>query len=182
MAYPTNQCCIIGKTKETWGEFSNMAAFPIVINDVTILTSEALYQALKYPEYPEIQKKIIEKKSPMAAKMVQKPFRNFIRDDWNDIKIEVMKWCVELKFYQHKETLIQLLNETEEKYIAESSRKDTFWGCKIEGGFLIGQNILGKIWMDIRENPKPPTNPILPQIENFKLLGSTTNDTYFQFR
>ena len=172
--YPINQCSIIGKTKEHWGEFSNMATLPIVINDVIILTTEALYQSLKYPDYPEIQKKRIEQKSPIAAKMVQKPFKNLIRGDWNEIKLEVMSWCLSVKFLQHHEIFLQLLKATQGKYIVEVSKKDAFWGAKKENDNFVGQNILGKLWMILRE--QPPINPTPPKNKNLKLFGVTTDD------
>ena len=169
--YPINESCIFKKSKEQCGEFSNMTSgFPLAINDITILTSEALYQCCKFPDNPEIQQKIIEQKSPMTAKMVQKPYKDLIRNDWEDIKIQVMEWCLKVKFYQHQEKIIQLLKSTEGKYIVEESRKDTFWGAKMGDGYLHGQNILGKLWMNLREQSNFVIIPTLPNIKNFKLL------------
>ena len=44
--------------------------YPIKINNEWIKTAEALYQALKYPHNPEIQKKIIFANSPIVAKRI----------------------------------------------------------------------------------------------------------------
>lgn len=61
------------KTKEEYGGLSNMAAgFPIELNGVRILSSEALYQAMRFPNHPDYQKEIIQQRSPMTAKMISK--------------------------------------------------------------------------------------------------------------
>ncbi|MCX6161944.1 MAG: NADAR family protein, partial [Ignavibacteriae bacterium] len=69
--YHLGAACIFRKTKEAFGELSNMAAgFPLYVNGIKILTTEALYQACRFPHLPDIQQKIIYEKSPMTAKMV----------------------------------------------------------------------------------------------------------------
>ena len=168
--YPITQSCIFSTTKQKFGEFSNMSPFPLVINNVTIPTSEALYQCCKYPNYPEIQQKIIEQKSPMVAKMIQKPYSKLIRNDWEDIKVNVMEWCLKVKLHQHYDKINSILKSTQHKYIVEESHNDTFWGAKREKGYLHGQNVLGKLWMNLRGQQNLIINPTPPNIENFKLL------------
>lgn len=59
--YPVEECIAFRKTKEPYGGLSNMAPkYPIVICGVKVLTSEALYQACRFPGLPEIQQMIIE--------------------------------------------------------------------------------------------------------------------------
>ena len=45
--YYRSDSVVFLKVKETWGEFSNMHAMPLKINGVHMLTSEALYQAMR---------------------------------------------------------------------------------------------------------------------------------------
>ena len=48
--YRYDEVCAFRKTKEAFGALSNMASgFPIRINGTFILTSEALYQACRFP-------------------------------------------------------------------------------------------------------------------------------------
>lgn len=49
--YKRSESVVFLKVKETWGEFSNMHAMPLNVNGIRILTSEALYQALRYPRF-----------------------------------------------------------------------------------------------------------------------------------
>src|SRR5437879_1166540 len=82
--YQRAECAVFRKTHEAFGELSNMAAgYPLVVNGVSIRTSEALYQACRFPKNPEVQKLIIDQSSPMAAKMYSKAHRNeHCREDW----------------------------------------------------------------------------------------------------
>ncbi|OTG73063.1 hypothetical protein B9T38_05460 [Acinetobacter sp. ANC 4218] len=150
---------IFRKTHEQWGGFSNMASgFPIRINDHILLSSEALYQALKFTDYPDIQKKIIAERSPMTAKMVAKPFKNMIRQDFENKKIIFMKWCVRAKLLNNYDKFSKILLASENKIIVEESRRDNFWGAKkLDNDRLIGINVLGRILIELREELKNNT-------------------------
>lgn len=173
----SKELAIFKKTHEQWGGYSNMASgYPLIINDIEIRSSEALYQALKYTNHPEIQFKILEQTSPMTAKMVAKPFKELIRPDFEIIKIRIMKWCVHAKLLCNYEKFSHLLLESENKMIVEESRRDNFWGAKrTQDNKLIGVNVLGRILMEARENLKKGTikDHLLPfqTIDNFKILG-----------
>jgi len=72
--YQRDECAIFLKTAERFGGLSNMAGgYALSINGIRIPTSEALYQACRFPDKPELQKIIIGQKSPMTAKMKPKP-------------------------------------------------------------------------------------------------------------
>src|SRR5438105_2891921 len=74
--YARKGSAVFCKTDEEFGGLSNMAAgFPLVVNGVPIRTSEALYQACRFPHLSDVQRLIIDQKSPMTAKMKSKPHR-----------------------------------------------------------------------------------------------------------
>jgi predicted NAD-dependent protein-ADP-ribosyltransferase YbiA (DUF1768 family) len=86
--YKRAESAVFSKTKEAFGGLSNMAAgFPIRVNGVRILTSEALYQASRFPHLPDVQRLIIEQLSPMTTKMKSKPYRKDSRPDWDRVRI-----------------------------------------------------------------------------------------------
>lgn len=152
--YQRSECVIFLKTHEQWGGLSNMAGgYPIVIGETHIRTSEALYQACRFPHMPHIQRLIIEQASPMAAKMKSKPYRTGgSRKDWQEIQDEVMSWCLRVKLAQNWDSFGKLLNETGDRQIVEESRRDTYWGAKpIDEYFLKGRNVLGCLLMSLRE-------------------------------
>lgn len=153
--YNATDCCVFRKTKELYGGLSNMASgFPLTINRVHILSSEALYQACRFPHLPDVQEKIIKEKSPMSAKMVGKPFRSNSRPDWDDARIKIMRWCLRVKLAQNFIEFGKLLESTFEKPIVEDSSKDDFWGAireKQDDNILKGTNALGRLLMELRQ-------------------------------
>lgn len=153
--YKYKEVCFFRKTKELYGGLSNMASgFPLKVNNVNILTSEALYQACRYPHFPEIQKKIIKEKSPMSAKMVGKPYRDHTRPDWDKVRVDLMYWCLQVKLAQNFIAFGQLLESTCDKPIVEESNKDPFWGAiksKDDENCLVGVNALGRLLMKLRQ-------------------------------
>lgn len=164
------------KTKESYGGLSNMApGFPININDLIIKNSEALYQALRYTEHPEIQKEIIMQNSPMTSKMKSKKYRALCREDWNDIRLKVMRWCLRVKLIQNWDSFGGLLINTGDKQIVEESNKDRFWGAiPFDDDSLIGINALGRLLMELREEMPIylTTKELSPlKIDNFQLMG-----------
>ena len=144
------------KTKERFGGLSNMApGFPLRVNRVRIRTSEALYQACRFPHMPEVQQLIIGENSPMTAKMRSKPFRQVSRHDWNFVRVKIMRWCLRVKLVQNWREFGRLLLATGDGPIVEQSRKDDFWGAKVaDDAMLVGMNVLGRLLMELREQLK----------------------------
>lgn len=140
------------KTMEKFGALSNMAAgFPLVVAGIEIRTSEALYQACRFPHLPHLQELIIEQDSPMTAKMKSKPFRDQSREDWERVRVPIMRWCLRVKLVQNWERFSGALESTEERPIVEDSRRDDFWGAVAsEHSLLVGRNVLGRLLMELR--------------------------------
>lgn len=171
---------VVHKTKESFGGLSNMASgFPLLVNGVRILTSEALYQACRFPHLPDVQREIIGQRSPMTAKMKSKPHRKESRRDWDYVRNNVMRWCLRVKLAQNYEEFGRLLLATGDRPIVEQSRNDDYWGAKvvsIANDTLTGQNILGRLLMELRELLKNDADGalkmVLPlNIPDFLLLG-----------
>lgn len=152
--YQRLECCIFRKTKEEYGGLSNMASgYPILIGKQHIPSSEALYQACRFPHLPDVQRKIIDATSPMSAKMVSKPERPNSREDWEDRKVRIMRWCLRVKLAQNYLSFGALLESTAGKQIVEESTKDNFWGAipdKDDPNLLVGTNALGRLLMELR--------------------------------
>jgi ribA/ribD-fused uncharacterized protein len=178
--YVRREVVVVYKTKEEFGGLSNMASgYPLQINGVRILTTEALYQACRFPHLPEVQREIIGQHSPMTAKMKSKPHRKDSRLDWDEVRYKVMRWCLRVKLAQNYEEFGRLLLATRDRPIVEQSRKDDYWGAKLTdetGSTLIGQNVLGRLLMELREKLKDDADGVLKTvpplgIPDFLLLG-----------
>ena len=154
-AYVRAESAVFLRVKEAYGGLSNMAGgFPLEVNGVFIRTSEALYQSCRFPHLPEVQRVIIDQKSPQTAKMKGKPHRNNSRADWNRVRVKIMRWCLRVKLAQNWSSFSALLLETGDLPIVEESRRDPFWGAKPDGDVLIGMNVLGRLLMELREEVK----------------------------
>ena len=175
--YDRRKAAVFKKTTEKWGELSNMAAgFPVSVNGITIRSCEALYQACRFPDHPEVQRKILDQTSPMTAKMVGKPHRVNTRRDWDSSRIQIMKWCIRVKLIQNWKRFSFILLETGDLDIVEDSSKDDFWGAKPKDkNILIGTNALGRLLMQLREQIKLCESPVQivpsPNLPEFLLLG-----------
>ena len=178
--YVRGEAVVFYKTKDSFGGLSNMASgYPLQINGVRILTTEALYQACRFPHLPDVQREIIGQHSPMTAKMKSKPHRKYSRSDWNEVRYKVMRWCLHVKLAQNYDEFGRLLLETRSQPIVEQSRKDDYWGAKLvdeTGNTLVGENVLGRLLMELREKLKDDTEGMLKTvlplgIPDFMLLG-----------
>jgi type I restriction enzyme, S subunit len=152
--YDSRVCVTFRSTNEKFGGLSNMApGFPLEVNDVRIRTSEALYQACRFPHMPDVQRMIIGEVSPMTAKMKSKPFRKHSRSDWDSVaRVRVMRWCLRVKLAQNWAKFSELLLATGDAPIVEDSRRDDFWGAKRSvDDTLVGCNVLGRMLMELRE-------------------------------
>lgn len=155
------------KTTERFGGLSNMAGgFPLRVNGIDIRTSEALYQACRFPHLPEVQQLIIDQRSPMTAKMKSKPYRDESRADWDFVRVRIMRWCLRVKLAQNWSTFGDLLRSTGERPIVELSKKDGYWGAQPQAdGTLVGANVLGRLLMELREQFKRATGDELKRVE-----------------
>ncbi|MGM3388802.1 NADAR family protein [Stutzerimonas stutzeri] len=181
--YCRSQSVVFLKTNEAYGGLSNMAGgYALNIDGVRVLTSEALYQACRFPHMPNIQKLIISQTSPMTAKMRSKPYRDQSREDWLKVRVRIMQWCLRVKLVQNWATFSELLLSTGDLPIVECSRKDTFWGAvPVDGENLFGANVLGRLLMELRKeviekgfNGFETVTP--PDVEDFYFLGKPISD------
>jgi ribA/ribD-fused uncharacterized protein len=139
-----------------FGWLGNMAPYPVTWEGKEWRTTEALFQALRFSD-EEVREKIREQKSPMAAKMVSKPFADRrIIEVGSAQDIENMKLCIQLKLEQHPQ-LQEELFKTGDKLIVEdvTSRgargTNLLWGSMLKDGEWHGQNVLGHLWMQARD-------------------------------
>ena len=151
--YPATECVRIHKVDEEWGIFSNFGHTPIVVDSLTIDTSERLFQLMKFrDEEPVLD--INKKGNPkMTAKKWEKTHR---REDWGEMVIDTMKFCLTKK-YEQSEEFRKELERSKGKYIVEdqtSFRKKNpdAWGVKQQGDSYVGPNLLGRLLMELRDN------------------------------
>ncbi|MFN8471796.1 MAG: NADAR family protein [Anaerolineae bacterium] len=176
--YRRSECVVFHKTRAAFGGLSNMAAgFPLRVNSVTIATSEALYQACRFPDRPDIQEIVLTERSPIAAKMKARHFAPACREDWEVVRVPIMTWCLRVKLAQHWMAFGNLLLLTHRLPIVEESHNDPFWGAvPADADTLRGANVLGQLLAALRdrlycEDAMALLHAPAPGIDNFMMLG-----------
>lgn len=174
-------CVVFFKVTEEFGALSNMAGgYPLRVNGIAIFSSEALYQACRFPHQPEWRREIISQQSPMAAKMKSKKEgrrKHHSRLDWEEVQIIIMNWVLRVKVAQHYHQMSRLLRATGNRPIVEKSRNDRFWGAvEQEDGVLRGRNQLGQLLMELRKFVEIMTQEDFAEVQplsipDFLLLG-----------
>lgn len=151
-AWKVRECAVFCKVNEDFGGLSNMSnEYRLEVAGMEVRTTEALYHALKFPHLPGVQRTILNEVSPMSAKMKAKPHAREIRRDWEEVKVEVMRWCLKVKLVLHITRFGRILLSTGDRDIVERSHKDRFWGAVPgEPGVLVGANQLGGLLVELR--------------------------------
>jgi len=128
-------------------EFTNFARHSVQYEDKTYATSEHLFQAFKFlTDYPDLADELRRLPTPRDAFNFARQNRAFIRRDWMEVRVQMMKIAVDAKFRQHDD-LRQMLLDTQDAELIEDSPIDAFWGC---GSDKTGVNMLGQILMALR--------------------------------
>lgn len=154
--YTRDECVVFCRVHEEWGFLSNFARAPLRVDlfgkKVVCPSSEALYQAFRFPDNPEVVQRILGAVNAFYAKAACREAlaAGLGRDDWDAVKVGVMRSVLRIKLEQHREAVEQLLNASGQRPIVELSMKDPFWGAVPRGSVLIGRNVLGRLWMEIR--------------------------------
>lgn len=150
--YERESCIPFRKVTDPFGKLSNMSGgFPLVVNGVTIATTEALYQSFRFTHLPDIQKVIIEQDHAWNAKRKSRVHLKESRADWTLVRVPIMEWVQRIKLAQHFEEFSALLLSTNDMPIVEESMVDGFWGATRSGNHaLVGSNVLGRILTKLR--------------------------------
>lgn len=124
---------------------SNFSAHQVVFEGETWMTSEHAYQASKY-QNKEMREKVKNAPSAYLSREYGQAKEGKI-ENWDEMKVEVMKNIMREKALQHKDVMDALLS-TGESVIIKNHPEDYYWGTGLNG---TGKNVMGIIWMELRE-------------------------------
>ena len=125
---------------------SNFYERPVFYDGITYQNNEAAFQAQKTLDIEE--RKQFADLSPSVAK--RKGRKVTLRNDWEEVKFDVMLEICRAKFTQNQDLAEKLLATGDEELIEGNTWGDRIWGM-VDG---TGKNWLGKILMQIREELK----------------------------
>jgi len=129
---------------------SNFYPSPIIWNDWRYTTAEHLFQARK--TMTEKDRELIRKiPSPKQAKSLGGTVK--LRPDWEEVKLQVMKNVLKLKFTQNPELFQKLISTGFMELEEGNCWHDNYWGiCKCRKcKYKKGQNHLGLLLMEVRK-------------------------------
>ena len=145
------------------GYLSNWYLSEFTVDDITFSSMEQymMYEKAILFHDQETAKKILQKDNVAEIKALGRIVQNFDDTVWGQSREEIVYKGVFEKFRQNPE-LRKRLERTGEEIIAECAVKDRIWGIglsmKDEDRFCVerwnGQNLLGKILMDVRKDIK----------------------------
>lgn len=126
---------------------SNFSSFQVALWDMVFMTSEHAYHWRKFYETDAfVAMKIFCASSAHESLAIATRERGKRRKDWDAVKVDIMREIIRAKAAQHEYVRRKLL-ATGERELVENSWRDDFWGW---GPNKDGQNVLGKLWMEVR--------------------------------
>lgn len=127
---------------------SNFWPAKVMMDQETYPSVEHAYQAAKTTD-PSLRKQIALATTPGRAKKMGGGLA--FRNDWEEIKLDVMEMLLRQKFAKGSDLAAQLVSTGERELIEGNHWHDVFWGvCKGKG-----QNHLGRLLMKIRGELAP---------------------------
>lgn len=144
------------KTKLPYGWMGNMSPYSIKFGEDIYKTTEALFQSLRFSNN-DIKALIRDEKSPMGAKFIAKArVDQMTIKPLSDKDVYNMKICVKLKLKQHPHLKKELIDTGDAIIIEDVTKRgdkgsNLFWGAMLVDGKWVGENTLGKIWMEERD-------------------------------
>jgi ribA/ribD-fused uncharacterized protein len=134
--------------KYNWmSNFYEGAPFPYA--DHLWLTSEHAFQAAKVRFTGPWAKSICTAPTPNEAKRLGRQCP--LRKDWETVKVIVMRKIVQAKLKAHPDLQDKLL-ATGNALLEEDAYWDHFWGTGKTGRAGNGENMMGKILMELRDS------------------------------
>lgn len=133
------------ESEKPYGCFSNFSPHGFEVSGLWWGTSEHYFQAQKFIGTEHVEAIRLAKTPADAARMGRDRNRP-LRQDWEEVKEDVMQQGLLCKFQTHRD-IGEILMGTGDELIVENAPQDYYWGCGADGS---GKNRLGKILMEVR--------------------------------
>ena len=142
------------------GEFSNFYNSKFTLDNIEFDNSEQyfMHQKALFFNDNEIASKILKATTPAKCKYLGREIKNFSDSKWATVRYDMMLTGCRAKFTQNNR-LKNILINTDNLIIVEASPTDKIWGVglAIDDKDILhierwkGQNLLGKVLMNLRE-------------------------------
>lgn len=155
------------KTTDThvlfWGNkdiYSNFYNKPFFYKGMKVSCSEVAFMIEKALQFndQEVVAALRKVTNPAHAKSLGRKIKNYDDAIWNEVRFDKMKEVLSAKFSDP--VLAKQLQETGKRIIVEASPVDKIWGIGLDENHpdaqneskWLGQNLLGKVLMDVRDD------------------------------
>ena len=162
--YPAGKCANFIGNDSKWGVFGNFFNAPLVVDGYSFRCSEELFQYMKFKDETVLRnlKNGISREGnncPSIKKCAKSYEKAHRREDWGQMFIDAMKFCLQTKYEQCPKFRQELMwTQKLGLYIVEDqtsfSKPADAWGAKLKGNEFVGPNILGRLLMELRDNGK----------------------------
>lgn len=145
----------IAFTKVTlpYGWLGNMSPHAILYMDKVYKTAEALFQGLRFDD-ETIRELIRAERSPMRAKLVARGnVDRMVVEPRSPKDLGNMRLVLRMKVIQHPDLQQQLVETGKARIIEDCTARPqgVFWGMMRTSDGWKGENWLGRLWMELRE-------------------------------
>jgi len=135
----------INFVESRWHYLSPFSAHEVELDGVVYKTAEHAYQALRM--LPGVQGSIRKTTSPLDAWRLAQEYKKENQLDEAVNKDELMEMIFRAKLTQHTD-IKEILLESKERELLKVYDTDYYWGTGVDGS---GQNLMGKLWMKLRD-------------------------------
>lgn len=145
------------KVRLPWGWLGNMSPHPVEWNGKRWPTTEHLFQAMRFPATSPIRETIRSMASPMAAKMKSRKHDSEMSVvPGSEHDLSNMRLVIRLKVAQHSNLKDELMLSGDQPIIEDVTRRAgrgsaMFWGAALIEYSWQGENRLGRLWMELRD-------------------------------
>jgi len=149
---------VIRRVRDPFGYLGNMSPHPVSYHGAggEFSTAEALFQALRFPRDSQMREEIRAARSPMDAKALARQnaaLMHVVPQSAQDL--ENMHFVLACKIVRHAEVKDGLLSTGDRHIIEDCTARQTesglFWGAACRDGVWFGLNMLGILWMELRD-------------------------------
>ena len=155
--YPIAQSVFFHKKTDNHWILSNMSSCSLEVEGIPFKSSEHLFQTLKFATPGSITAVYQSNNAKMTAKHYQK-LGGHRREDWEQILVDVMKFCLQQKYEQCPKFRAELdstkgynIVELQDRKNDKASSRANGWGVKTKGQNYEGANLMGRLLMELRD-------------------------------
>ena len=143
------------------GVFSNFQHCPsLVIDDIKFSNTEAAFMFFKAKHFNDLEsmEKIKNESNPYRAKQLGRLVKNYNDKEWDKVRYKYMHKVNSAKYVQNS-SFFDILINTKDLILTETNPRDKIWAIGLDASDdrvldetkWQGQNLLGKVLMEIRE-------------------------------